>query len=254
LHLLVLLALAPCEAVQLVRCATTKGQLVIEVHPEWAPLGAEHFLTLVDAGFYTDIALYRSVRAFLVQFGISDLKEHKVWHGKRIPDDPSIGIPITRGMVSFAGGGQNSRTTQLFIAYSDLPFLGKAPWETPFGVVVDGYDVLDSFTTTYGDIPPFGQGPNQAQIFKQGNAYLRELFPELDYIHWCERTESASEYEVDAVTLQRQNADAVTSVRRVTVYCVVVTATVIAAAVFAASWVIRAHGTLSWNVAFRKGL
>src|SRR3546814_4367588 len=50
---------------------------------------------------------------------------------------------ITRGMVSFAGAGQDSRSTQIFIAYSDLPFLGKAAWETPFAVLVDGYEVLD---------------------------------------------------------------------------------------------------------------
>jgi hypothetical protein len=37
----------------------------------------------------------------------------------------------------------------------------------------------------YGDIPPFGKGPDQLKVFSKGNAYLRENFPELDYLKSC---------------------------------------------------------------------
>jgi hypothetical protein len=54
---------------------------------------------------------------------------HKHWHGKQIQDDPTLHKGIRKHYVSFAGGGPNSRSTQIFIAYKDLDFLGNAPWE-----------------------------------------------------------------------------------------------------------------------------
>ena len=117
----------------LVRCETTKGPLTIEVYSEWSPLGAERFLTLVADEFYTNIALYRCVERFLVQFGISDNPIKKHWHEDTIADDFNMHKGIHKNDISFAGGGPNTRSTQLFIAFEDLDFLGKEPWETPFG-------------------------------------------------------------------------------------------------------------------------
>ena len=41
----------------LVSCSTTKGTIKLEVHPAWAPLGAERFLELVSSNFFADVAL-----------------------------------------------------------------------------------------------------------------------------------------------------------------------------------------------------
>ncbi len=41
----------------LVSCSTTKGTIKLEVHPAWAPRGAERFLELVSSDFFTDVAL-----------------------------------------------------------------------------------------------------------------------------------------------------------------------------------------------------
>jgi cyclophilin family peptidyl-prolyl cis-trans isomerase len=117
----------------IVECSTTKGFLAIEVHREWAPLGADRFLELVKDSFYTNIALFRCVHKFLVQFGISEDPTKKHWHNKNLKDDPNIHIGVKKNYVSFAGGGPNTRSTQLFIAFEDLDFLGNEPWETPFG-------------------------------------------------------------------------------------------------------------------------
>lgn len=116
-----------------VQCQTTKGPLVIEVYREWAPLGADRFLDLVKDNFFTDIAFFRCVKRFLTQFGISDNPSKKHWHRKDILDDPNLNLGIKKNYVSYAGGGPNTRSTQLFIAFEDLDFLGKEPWETPFG-------------------------------------------------------------------------------------------------------------------------
>lgn len=124
---------ATASTLPLVSCQTTKGPLLIEVHKDWAPLGAARFLELVDDQFYTDIALFRCVKRFLTQFGISDNHAKKHWHNKNIQDDPNLHLGIQKNYVSFAGGGPNTRSTQLFIAFEHLDFLGNEPWETPFG-------------------------------------------------------------------------------------------------------------------------
>lgn len=117
----------------IVECITTKGVLAIEVHRDWSPLGADRFIELVQDNFYTNIALFRCVHKFLVQFGISEDPTKRHWHNKNIKDDPNLNMGIKKNYVSFAGGGPNTRSTQLFIAFEDLDFLGKEPWETPFG-------------------------------------------------------------------------------------------------------------------------
>ncbi len=96
--------------------------------------------------------------------------------------------------MSFAGGGPHTRSTQMFIAFEDLDFLGKEPWETPFGRVVEGSDTLDKLFKGYGDIPPFGKGPDQQKIHNRGNAYLHTSFPLLDYIKNCSVTFEDREY------------------------------------------------------------
>lgn len=185
--LCVLLGFAFCENSDnpVVHCDTTKGPLSIEVHRDWAPLGANRFLELINDDFFTDIAFYRCVNRFLTQFGISDHSDKKHWHRQQIKDDPNLNLGIKKNYVSFAGGGPNTRSTQIFIAFEDLDFLGHEPWETPFGVVVEGQSTLDNLYKEYGDIPPFGEGPDQQEIFKQGNGYVRQFYPEVDFIHSC---------------------------------------------------------------------
>ena len=135
-----------------VQCETTKGTLTIDVHKNWAPIGAAHFIDLVKQGFYTDIAFFRCVKGFLTQFGLTDNKELKHFHYEEIKDDVNLKMGIQKNFLSFAGGGANTRSTQLFIAFEYLDFLGKEPWETPFGVVVDGQPVLDNLYKGYGEV------------------------------------------------------------------------------------------------------
>eukprot|EP00756_Hemistasia_phaeocysticola_P024866 Hpha_TRINITY_DN15976_c0_g1::TRINITY_DN15976_c0_g1_i1::g.73892::m.73892 len=184
-----------------VECLTTQGPITIEVHPEWSPLGAERYLELVRAGFWTDIGLFRSVKNFLVQFGITgdpSKREDFARFKHSIKDDPHrADVPVREGYLSYAGSGPNSRTTQIFIAYKDLAFLGKSPWETPFGKVVEGMDNVHRFYTGYGD------KPNQGRIHARGNKYLHEEYPKLDYIQSCKEVPSAAEHEPDPTPAPR---------------------------------------------------
>lgn len=168
-----------------VLCKTTKGEFVIDVHKGWAPIGANHFLYLVETGFYTDISFFRCVEGFLTQFGISDKEEMRHLQEELIPDDVNLNLGIEKNYVSFAGGGENTRSTQLFIAFEYLDFLGNEPWETPFGEVVEGQSTLDNLYKGYGEMSVFGSGPDQERVISEGNSYLREFFPEIDYLQSC---------------------------------------------------------------------
>jgi hypothetical protein len=33
---------------------------------------------------------------------------------------------------------------------------------------------------------PFGDGPDQQEIYRLGNSYIRENFPLIDFIEYCE--------------------------------------------------------------------
>ena len=86
-----------------------------------------------------------------------------------------------KGTVTFAQLGANSRTTQLFFNLRDNKDLDKSGF-APLGQVTAGMNVVESFFSAYGDMPPRGQGPDPAQIEAKGNAYLEARFPRLDYI------------------------------------------------------------------------
>jgi len=160
---------------------TSKGTFVIEVHRDWAPNGADRFYNLVKNGFYNDARFFRVINGFMVQFGISGNPDlSAVWHESTIPDD-AVKQSNTRGMVSFATAGPGTRTTQVFINFGDNASLDGQGF-SPFGQVVSGMDVVDSIYGGYGEGAPRGRGPDQGRIQTEGNAYLVEAYPRLDYI------------------------------------------------------------------------
>jgi len=164
-----------------VKLVTTKGEAIIQVHREWAPNGADRFYNLVKIGFFSDIAFFRAIDKFMVQGGISGYPEvAKVWRDAHIQDDPKR-ESNTKGRVTFATAGPNTRTTQFFINYKDNSFLDNQGF-SPIGEVIEGMDIIDSLHKGYGEGAPSGRGPNQMRIQAQGNAYLQDKFDKLDYI------------------------------------------------------------------------
>jgi peptidyl-prolyl cis-trans isomerase A (cyclophilin A) len=161
---------------------TTKGTFVIEVHRDWAPLGADRFYNLVRRGYYDDVRFFRVLDGFMAQFGISgDPELNTAWRQARIQDDP-VRESNRRGYVTYAMAGPNTRTTQLFVNYGDNSNLDSQGF-SPFGRVVEGMDVVDDLYSGYGEGAPRGRGPDQGRMQTEGNAYLAESFPDLDYIN-----------------------------------------------------------------------
>ena len=157
---------------------TSKGDFVIEVTRSWSPNGADRFYNLVKNGYYDNCRFFRVISNFMVQFGINgDPSLNQVWYKAQIADDP-VKESNKRGYVTFAMTGQpNSRTTQIFINYKDNAFLDAQRF-APFGRVIVGMDVVDSFYKEYEGVP----SDNQQQIQSMGNAYLNKEFPRLDYV------------------------------------------------------------------------
>jgi peptidyl-prolyl cis-trans isomerase A (cyclophilin A) len=164
------------------RFSTTKGDFLLEVRRDWAPQGADRFYNLVKAGYFEDVAFFRAMEGFMVQFGLHGLPQvNAKWYAARIPDDPSVGQSNKRGLATFATAGPNTRTSQVFINLADNTVLDSMGF-TPFGRVAEGMEVLDKLYKGYGDGPPQGTGPDQGRIHMEGNAYLKKEFPLLDYI------------------------------------------------------------------------
>ena len=144
-----------------VRFETTKGPFVIEVTRAWAPRGADRFYNLVRVGYYDDVAFFRVIENFMVQFGIhGDPAVNAAWRQARIPDDP-VTQSNKRGMVTYAMAGPDTRTTQLFINFRDNAGLDGQGF-SPFGRVVEGLSVVDSLYSGYGEGAPSGMGPSRA--------------------------------------------------------------------------------------------
>lgn len=165
------------------RFRTTKGDFVIEVHRDWAPIGADRFYNLVRLGFYDDTRVYRIRAGVFAQFGLSgDPAVNAVWYERTIPDDPP-GQQHLRGRVFFAMRGPDDRTTQAVISLRDNPDYYEEGF-VPFGEIVEGMDVVDSLYADYGESAGGGmRGGNQGRIVNEGNAHLDADFPLLDRIY-----------------------------------------------------------------------
>ena len=109
----------------------------------------------------------------IVQFGISPNKSMEAqWSQSTFKDDDNKRRKdFKEGMISFAGYAENSRTCQVheskfshlqsirlnfsnrkfkvFIVFDDNPYLGKNPWEMPFGIVSRGMESVHAISKSY---------------------------------------------------------------------------------------------------------
>jgi len=162
---------------------TTKGDFVVTVHRTWAANGADRLYNLAKAHFFDGVKFFRVVPNFVVQFGISPYQAvSKAWRDATIPDD-IVTAHNTRGTVSFASAGPNTRTTQLFVNLGDNRGLDNDGF-APVGSVTSGMKVLDKLYSGYGDAPT----PHQGEMQTQGSAWLDKTYPKLDEIKSAEIT------------------------------------------------------------------
>ena len=156
---------------------------------------------MVTSGFFSSrVGLFRSLQGFLIQFGLAGSPEVQKTFEKEnmaggrggLKDDPPW-LPLgptgreingrkrfAKGYLAYAGGGKNSRGTQLIVSFEDNLYLGGgSPWEVPWGQLVGE----ESFATLAKIYTGYGEAPSQGKIRNLGNTYLETEFPLLDFIN-----------------------------------------------------------------------
>jgi cyclophilin family peptidyl-prolyl cis-trans isomerase len=163
---------------------TSQGRFVVAAHRAWAPLAADRFHELVSRRVYDDIRIFRVVRGYVAQFGLTgDSVVNRVWRERGLPDEP-VRVANSRGRVSFARAGPQTRTLQIFINLGentprlDTITAAGVKGYPPFGEVVEGMEVVERFYAEYGNEP----SARQDSIRAVGNAWLDRMYPRLDRI------------------------------------------------------------------------
>lgn len=160
---------------------TGKGPFVVRAYRAWSPLGVDRFHYLASNGYFDRVKFFRNIEDFMVQFGIhGDPDVNSAWDNLNIPDEP-VKQSNTEGMLTYAMGGPNTRSTQFFINKRDNSRLDEMGF-APIGRVISGMDVVHKLFTGYGEGAPRGGGPEQGRLQREGNRYLNTYFPQLDSI------------------------------------------------------------------------
>lgn len=171
-------AIVDAKSIYTVEFECSNGTFVVECFSDWSPVGVAHFIEVIEAGVYDQARFFRVVPGFVVQFGIAgDPEVAAVWREKNIVDEPAK-QSNTKGMVTFAKLGPNSRTTQIFINLGDNSGNLDRQGFSPIGRVISGMEVVEAINAEYGDTPT----GDQARIQTLGNKYLDENYPNLDFI------------------------------------------------------------------------
>jgi len=122
-----------------VRLETSRGEFILELYPQKAPVTIANFLKLVRQGFYENIYFHRVIPGFVIQAGDP---RGDGWGG------PGYTIPceynnifFDRGVVGMAHAGKDTGGSQFFITHTPQPHLNGR--HTAFGRVIAGMDVID---------------------------------------------------------------------------------------------------------------
>ncbi len=141
-----------------VQVVTNKGNFVIELDRNRAPLTVAHFLGNVSSGFYAGTIFHRVVSGFIAQGGgyTTDM-QLKPAEGT-VFNESGNGLSNLRGTIGYARSNEpHSGTTQFYINLADNLDLNPRPtrWGyAVFGKVVEGMEVVDEI----GHVPTAGGG------------------------------------------------------------------------------------------------
>src|SRR4030065_1613399 len=135
---------------------TEKGDIVIELYADKAPLAVNSFIFLARNGWFDGVTFHRVMSGFVAQAGDPSGTGYGTpgyAFKNEISSDLKFDAP---GMVGMANAGADSNGSQFFITYSARPPLDGS--FTVFGRVIQGMDVANSLTprdpSNSGELPP----------------------------------------------------------------------------------------------------
>jgi cyclophilin family peptidyl-prolyl cis-trans isomerase len=151
---------AQAKGLTKIRFSTTKGDIVVELNEEKAPITCRNFLQYVQDKFYDGTIFHRVIKGFMVQGGGETIDMRQKPVRPPIINEAKNGLKNDRGTVAMARTSDpDSATSQFFINHADNDFLNYGVRDAGyavFGRVIEGMDVVDkiaSVPTRPGDVP-----------------------------------------------------------------------------------------------------
>jgi len=135
---------------------TDKGDIVIELYADKAPLAVNSFIFLANNRWFDNVTFHRVIPGFVAQAGDPSGTGYGT-PGYAFKNEISPDLKFDGpGVVAMANAGADSNGSQFFITYSAQPKLdGKY---TIFGHVIQGMDVVTNLTprdpSKSADLPP----------------------------------------------------------------------------------------------------
>ncbi|MGI6356649.1 MAG: peptidylprolyl isomerase [Lentisphaeria bacterium] len=131
-----------------IRIATSKGDMLVELYEDEAPNTVANIITLAESGFYKGMAFHRIINGFMAQGGCPNSKRGATGQpgtggpGYRFADEFAPNLKHTgRGILSMANAGPGTNGSQFFICFGPTPHLDGR--HSVFGKVTSGMEVLD---------------------------------------------------------------------------------------------------------------
>jgi len=123
---------------------TEKGDIVIQLYADKAPLAVNNFIFLAQQGWYDGVTFHRVIPGFVAQAGDptgTGLGGPGYAFSNEVDSDLHFD---DAGVVGMANAGPDSNGSQFFITYTPQPQLDGG--YTIFGKVIAGMDVVESLT------------------------------------------------------------------------------------------------------------
>lgn len=129
----------------IVKIATNKGDITVELFADDAPKAAENFVTLAKKGFYDGVIFHRVISGFMIQGG-DPTGTGRGGPGYQFADElnpatASYKRGYVRGTLAMANSGPDTNGSQFFIMHADYPLPHAY---TIFGRVTSGIEVVDA--------------------------------------------------------------------------------------------------------------
>ena len=121
---------------------TNRGDMELELYPEYAPKTVNNFVFLAQEGFYDGLVFHRVINDFMIQGG-DPTGTGRGGPGYNFEDEVAEN-PLTHetAVISMANAGPNTNGSQFFITHSPQPHLNGM--HTVFGKVVEGKEIVNA--------------------------------------------------------------------------------------------------------------
>jgi cyclophilin family peptidyl-prolyl cis-trans isomerase/protein-disulfide isomerase len=123
---------------------TAKGDIVIELFPDVAPMAVNSFVFLAENDWFDNVTFHRVLTGFMAQGGDPTGTGYGgPGYSFAIEVDPNLTFDRA-GLLAMANSGPTSNGSQFFITYGPTEHLNGQ--YTIFGEVIQGMDVVESLT------------------------------------------------------------------------------------------------------------